>query len=101
MTPIGTVVTCDLAPLRGGTGEDIYGILGMDFLDDYAVEIDFDAGKLRLWERAPNSWREQAEVQEIENARNCPTVELVLPGDSRDEFVVATGSNSSSLQRAL
>lgn len=42
------VVGEDLTELREISGHQFYGLVGMDFLVNYAVQIDFDLGKLRL-----------------------------------------------------
>ncbi len=42
----GAVLCRDLISFREGTGCDVYGILGMDFLKKWIVTIDFDEGRL-------------------------------------------------------
>lgn len=42
----GDIVCENLALLREHTGSPIYGFLGMDFLNDWIVSIDFDEGQL-------------------------------------------------------
>ena len=51
--PLGsveTVVCVDLQPLRHATGEDIRGVLCVDFLRRFTVTIDFDRGCVHLYE---------------------------------------------------
>jgi tetratricopeptide (TPR) repeat protein len=38
----------DLSQMRDVSGHKLYGLLGMDFLRNYAVQIDFDRGKVLL-----------------------------------------------------
>ena len=42
----GAVLCEDFTSIREHTGEDIHGILGLDFLKDWTVAIDFDNGRL-------------------------------------------------------
>ena len=48
LTIVPMVAFSDLASIRAAVGHDIMGILGVDFLQHYAVELDFDLGTLRL-----------------------------------------------------
>ena len=49
LSSVDTVGCHDLTKMRYASGQEIFGILGMDFLRNYAIELDFDAGKCRLW----------------------------------------------------
>ena len=40
------VVCFDLTEVRGAVGRDIRGLLGMDFLKDWIIAIDFDVGRV-------------------------------------------------------
>lgn len=46
-------VLTDMKPFREETGSDFDGIMGMDYLCNQIVQIDFDAGKLRLLSAIP------------------------------------------------
>lgn len=99
---IETVVCCDLEPIRLATGEAIYGILGMDFLSRFAVEIDFDSGRLRLWEHAPPSWHTEGEVLPLVLSHDgAPYTIVTLPENQREPFLVDTGANLSSLRTEI
>ena len=69
---IACVDLSDFAPL---TGRDIRGILGMSFLSRYALQLDFDAGRVRLLE-SPIPVEEELGHE----------VELVLEPDSPPKF---------------
>src|SRR5689334_5990083 len=56
LSSIESVGCHDLTKMRYASGQEIYGVLGMDFLKNFAVEFDFDAGKCRIWKSAPQSW---------------------------------------------
>ena len=50
-TPIKTdsyVITADLSKMSKRSGQRIMGILGLDCLRNYCVQLDFEAGKMRL-----------------------------------------------------
>lgn len=48
------VVYYDLTFLREVTGYEIDGVLGIDFLRDYVVQVDFDHGRLRFFSEVPD-----------------------------------------------
>ena len=50
---VDAVCATDLKPLREVSGQDIRGILGMDFLGRHVVHIDMEKGELLLLESAP------------------------------------------------
>jgi hypothetical protein len=50
---VDEVVFVDLTGIRAATGYEIKGVLGIDFLGHFAIEVDFDGGALRMWEAAP------------------------------------------------
>ena len=43
-----SVVTLDLSHIRGALGRPVMGILGMDCLENYCIQLDFDDGKIRF-----------------------------------------------------
>lgn len=91
---IETVVSGDLEPLRFAVGKNIYGILGMDFLGRYAVEIDFDEGKLRFWQSAPDDWRCADQRFPLLTRDGRPHVSACI-GGRRTLFILDTGANRS------
>src|SRR4029077_17024615 len=50
----GSAGTGDTQTLRDSTGYDIRGALGMEFLSQRVVRIDFDAGRLHILKSAVN-----------------------------------------------
>ncbi len=48
----GPVYAVDLTELRSVTGLDLDGVLGCAFLRRYAVQLDFDAGRVRFYQAA-------------------------------------------------
>ncbi len=49
----GPVICLDLEPFRECSGYEIRGILGMTFLKQHIIRIDFDAGKLAFFRACP------------------------------------------------
>ena len=46
------VATLDLTHIRSALGRPVMGILGMDCLENYCIQLDFDAGKIRFLDPA-------------------------------------------------
>lgn len=90
----------DLAAMRAATGVEIRGVLGMDFLEHFAVEIDFDLGRLQLWNTAPDEWA-GAEPLLLKRQQGVCYVECTLPGDHSEPFLVDTGANVSTVREEL
>lgn len=44
----GHVICTDLSGGRHASGKEIYGVVGMDFLQHHVIRIDFDRGKLQF-----------------------------------------------------
>jgi hypothetical protein len=85
------VLGADLSRLRQVTGHEIAGILGMDFLGKYVVQIDFDRGKV-LFLRAAGPKSGQAVP--FSRQKQGPQVKVDMPGLERPEtFLVDTGSS--------
>jgi hypothetical protein len=84
------VLQSDLSMLRQVSGQDISGIIGMDFLANYIVQIDFLDGKVSFYNSLPTDpgiplpiFRDQA----------GPCVQANLPGlQASEKFLIDTGS---------
>jgi hypothetical protein len=99
LSGIGSVACYDLTQVRQLSGKEIYGVLGMDILRNFSIEIDFDDGKLRLWKTAPASWQKKHKPVTIAyDNSNRPYVVLTLPGERPEQFMLNTGSNTSTLR---
>ena len=42
------ILTCDLKQISSSSGHPVMGILGMDILEHYCIQLDFKAGKMRF-----------------------------------------------------
>jgi len=91
------VACADLARLRRHVGEDLRGVLGIDFFRDRVVQIDFDERKLRLFRRGTNSdnWGERVELIEDTGQIYCKAA--VGESDS-DWFLVNTAAMAVQLE---
>lgn len=101
LSAAATVAVADLSGTRYATGEDIRGVLGMDFLSPFALEIDFDKGKVRFWRTAPKLWSESSARIPLEFVLKCPTIEVRLAADLRERFYLDTGANVSSVSEPV
>jgi len=80
-------------PVRERFGHAPYGVVGLDFLRDRVVQIDFDNGKLRILAAGPNAEREPKSGREpmlAEGSRNFPSIVQRVDGHGWSPFVVDT-----------
>lgn len=93
----GRVCWMDCELLRRVSGRDVRGILGMSFLKKYVVQMDPDAGSLRLLRsdgRSHPEWGRALDLQAGE-LKDCPYVEGCLPGGVKARLLVDCGDNGS------
>ena len=79
----------DLSQFRNVMGQEIYGILGMPFLKDYIVRIDFDRGTLTLLSSAPKPEGEEFTLSYDEYGR--PLVDISVGSADPKPFLIDTG----------
>ena len=84
----GTVVAMDLISTQASDPR-YDGCLGMDFLKQQIVEIDFDEGRLRLLRAVPADAGEKIEIQF--NSHRIPTVEIKVGSLVKERFELDTG----------
>ncbi|HWB14406.1 MAG TPA: aspartyl protease family protein [Pirellulales bacterium] len=84
----GMVACMALGDMRKVTGHEIDGVLGMDFLSQYVVRLDFDRGKLSFLKEAD---REAGMRLPFDHPR-VPVVRLQLGGMRPLRFLIDTGS---------
>lgn len=92
------VILVDLSLLRTYSGHDVFGILGMDFLNGEIIQVDFDAGKLRFLRKDGRASGTPLEVTYGKDGVPHVCVS-VSPGEAHP-FIVDTaflGSGSGSL----
>jgi hypothetical protein len=98
---IESIVCCDLEPIRRATGLDISGVIGMDFLVLFAVEIDFDKGVMQLYDKAPSHWEAFGVRVPLSIYQKCPVIDVQLPSVPSEQFVINTGADISSVSHAI
>ncbi len=88
------VLGTDLRMLRLVSGREISGIIGMDFLSNYVVQIDFDAGKLSF---LPSAVGDVGTPSPILREMAGPCVQVNIPGlELPEKFLIDTGSTDSA-----
>ena len=97
-----SVVCFDLTVVREAMGCDVYGFIGMDFLKDCIITIDFAAGRVDFLPpgtaRQP-AWGESVPF-EYDNMQR-PRIHAVVGNDLETSFVVDTGhASTGSLDEA-
>ncbi|MBN1553124.1 MAG: aspartyl protease family protein [Phycisphaerae bacterium] len=97
----GPVFCVDLSILREATGLQIDGVLGNTFLRKYAVQIDFDAGKVRFYQpNGPRSeWGTATDMEMLPSG--VPVIFITLVGDVRAIVILDTGFSGSGMIPAL
>lgn len=93
----GPVVCRDMEMVRRATGRDIRGMLGMGFLKQYVIRIDFDFGKLQFrswdgrehpeWGIANRLYTSREDAQEVLYVKGNPA------GVGEVQFMVDTGES--------
>jgi tetratricopeptide (TPR) repeat protein len=96
---VGAVVGVDLTHLREVAGDDIYGVIGMDFLKRYVIRYDPDGGIVSFLSSAgPDAGRPFRLFQHPDWTSDTWVV-AELPGWGPELFLIDTGAESSVLLR--
>ena len=86
------VIAADLRRMREGTGEEVYGFIGMDFLAKHVFRIDPDRGEVVFLRSAG---RDPGRRVPVTLQDNIPYVWVQVSGmDERQRFQVDTGASS-------
>lgn len=95
----GAVFCVDLTSLREATGLAIDGVLGNTFLRRYAVQIDFDAGKVRFYQsenaQPDESWGQATKMSMLPSG--VPVVAVGLAQDIENIMLVDTGYGETGI----
>jgi Aspartyl protease/PDZ domain len=92
------IVCINMSQLRQSMGDHLDGLLGMDFLRNHVVQIDFDTGHLRFLSAGgmnPDGWGERIPL--TFGLHLCPTVRTTLGGSVETDCRIDTGANPSCL----
>lgn len=96
VTPTGSVACHDFAELNAAAGIEFDGLLGMDVLGQFVLDIDFDRGTIHLSTEAPAADRESWSVR-IYSLNAIPHVTMEC-GDRPVMFALDTGATESCLK---
>ena len=91
------VETGDYGALADKLDLDCQGEIGMDVLQRFIIQIDFDNAILRFLSSLPPSPGEAIRMTPLEGEGGAPTVPGVLAGMPAQKFVVATARAGNSL----
>ncbi len=90
----GPVICRDLSEMRRVSGHEIRGFLGMSFLRSHIIEVNFDAGELRVLKSATGA--SGAAVPIRFDAHCCPTIDVQLDSSPAVPFLIDTGCVSQN-----
>ena len=107
MQDCGEVLCIDFSMLTMVAGKKISGIIGMDFLKKYVIQIDFDTGKMLFLKTAGDNnshWHTSLPI--TYSPTGIPQIKAnILDGiriDFSEDFVIDTGANTAgSLSRRI
>jgi hypothetical protein len=85
----GRAICIDLVNWRAVIGRNVRGFLGMEFLRNYVVQLDFDAGRLRFLKSSDGAPGTSLPIHASRSG--CPEIEANLPGVGRTPFLIDTG----------
>ncbi len=91
----GDAIIVDLAELRRMSGYNIKGILGINFLRKFVIELDFDSGSVAFFERAPG--RATKPIPMRRDQFNRPVVLISIAPDLQIPFLIDTGMASPGI----
>ena len=91
----GPVTCIDFGPFRRKSGLKVAGIIGMEFLKHYIVNVDFDAGMIEFCHQvdASNCLMPKPPFPEGHHAAS-PELTIALP-TGPEQFMLDTGDNSA------
>lgn len=94
--PVPDQVACvDLSKIREATGQPIVGVLGMDVLQHFVIDIDFDLGQVRVSRESPKTRLAGLPLSVIHH--RLPTVEIRLPDGTSEAFIIDTGLGANGM----
>jgi len=98
----------DFKSFREGTGEEVYGILGLHFLNEWIITIDFDEGRLDFLVSGTSPSPEWGECVRVSHkAKDSRYIPVALGKDMRQYFFMVdtgfpdTGAIEGSLFHSL
>ena len=99
----GPAATLDLQPLSALIGRHIDGVLGMNCLRHYCLQLDFGAGQIRFLDGATASqqtWGNAFPITDFSGTDERPSVAGNLAGAASGRSTADTGDNTEGWLRA-
>jgi hypothetical protein len=99
----GPVLYNDFAQMRAVTDRSVWGVIGIQFLKRYIVQLDLDAGKVRFLDPRTHPRADWGSAMPIlSGPGGIPAVAARITGQPPEEFEIDTGDNSGGdLDRAV
>jgi hypothetical protein len=88
------VAAFDFTKIREATGYDVYGIVGMPFLRNNVVQVDFDKGELLVL-KSPARNCGQGFAVTFKNEAMVARLFISIAGDNEEKVILDTGFNGS------
>jgi predicted aspartyl protease len=85
------VCCADLTEFRKSTGSEIQGIIGMSFLKNYIVDLDFENRRLKFLRQAKAGPEISRQAITFDEKIKIPYIDLDLPHLGKHPFLVDTG----------
>jgi len=96
----GGVFCIDLNMLSLIAGRKVSGVIGMNFLKNYVVQMDFDKGKLLFLKPATTKNPDWGQAFEIEYYPiGIPFISGIILNDIKVDFMIDTGNNGTVILR--
>lgn len=92
----GPIFCSDFTTTSRVAGEEFDGVLGMDILSQFIVQIDFDSGKVRFLDKLPTDQWLGSAIPIWYGACNRPQIRVGY-GDASHRLIIATGSTNTCL----
>jgi hypothetical protein len=95
--------TTDFKPLSSKTGRPIMGVLGMDILKHYCIQLDFEAGKMRFPDSGHMDTAKLGKVFPLTLSGNCPFIHYgsLVGGEGTNLLIDAGYRNDGALESGL
>jgi hypothetical protein len=97
LSPPQPVASMDLSMLRRVIGEPVFGIIGIDFLQRYIVQLDPDAGKIRFYPETATpteDWGTPVPMMRLAMPANLACVDARI-GQIQTRFLIDTGGSDA------
>ncbi|MGO8678666.1 MAG: retropepsin-like aspartic protease [Limisphaerales bacterium] len=88
------IVTLDLGKVLAGIRRPVLGVLGMDILENYCVQLDFVAGRIRFLDDEHADKKAWGKAFFLSPGEGCPVISFNLAGGASPGSLIDTGWNA-------